>query len=135
MASRECDGGVRKAVDSGNSEKLRKHYLKAAKKLAKLSLNANQSFSKKRYNQAKSNMALGGTSSAALSAALTAAGNTRASLKDRALISAGAGLAGGLAGALANSKGVSAGRWVSDKGHKKAIAKRDDWRREMEYAF
>lgn len=127
--------GVRKAVAQGDTEKLRKQYKKAAVKLAKLSLNANQDAQKKRYAQAKNNMVAGSGISGALSAATTMGLNSHLPLGKRALLAAGAGAAGALAGAAINSKGFSARKYVSDKGHARAIAKRNAWRKEMESAF
>ena len=80
-------------------------------------------------------MAQGGTVSAGLSAGLTAAANKHLSLKNRALISAAAGLAGGIGGTLLNSKGASSRYYSTDKGHAKAIAKRNAWEKEMRNAF
>ena len=127
--------GVRKAIERGDSVKLAKHYNKAVEKLTKLSMNAKREFSRKRYNNALSNMASAGGMSAALSSAGTATANSHLPIKERAIISLAAGLGGGIGGALINSKGVMSGRWVSDKGHAKAIAKRNQFQKEMTNAF
>lgn len=127
--------GVRKAIERGDDARLSKAYQKAVKKLGKLSLNANQGVQKKIYSQAKRNMAVGAISSAGISAGLTAATNHGMSAANKAKYSAIAGLAGGVGGALINSRGIGAGRYASDRGHAKAIAKRDAWRKEMESTF
>lgn len=102
--------------------------MKASKKLAKLSLDANRGVQEKRYKNAKARMAQGAIGSAALSAGLSAAtgGPVGAAI---------GAAAGGLAGALANSRGITSKRHISDKGHAKAVAKRDSWRKEMESTF
>lgn len=127
--------GVRKAIASGNPARLTKQYMKAVKKLGKLSLNANQGVMKKRYNTAKSNMAIGAATSGGLSAALTAGTNSHLPIKKNLLYSGIAGATGAAAGALLNSKGIMSGRYASDKGHAKAIAKRNEFRKAMESEF
>jgi len=66
---------------------------------------------------------------------LTAGVNHGLSFKDRLGISAIAGLGGTVAGALANSRGISARRHISARGHKKAQEKMKSWNREMNAAF
>lgn len=127
--------GVRKAIARGDSARLRKAYMKATRKLGKLSLNANQDVQKKRWARTKAAMVEGGVTSAGLSAGLTAISNGHLSPKRRALISAAAGLAGGVGGALLNSNGFSSRRYSTDKGHAKAIAKRNAWEKEMRNTF
>ena len=127
--------GIRRAIKSGNSQRLAKQYSKAARKLGKLSLRANRDLMKKRYTTAKMAMAQGAAVSAGMSAGLTAAANKNGSFKKRAALAGIAGLAGGVAGAAINSKGISSGRYVSDRGHAKAVAKRDKWKKNMEFAF
>lgn len=127
--------GVRKAIARGDSDRLRRNYMKAVKKLGKLSLNANQDVQRKQWARSKAAMVEGGVTSAGLSAGLTAISNSHLSPKRRALLSAAAGLAGGAGGVLLNSKGFSARRYSTDKGHAKAIAKRNSWEKEMRNAF
>lgn len=127
--------GVRRAIKSGNKEALEKHYKKAAKKLLKLSTHTNRRLMKAKYDQAKQNMISGGLGSAVLSGSGTFALNSHLSPKKAALYGLGAGAIGGIAGALASSKGIMSGRYLSDKGHNKAIKKRDAWQKEMRDAF
>ena len=127
--------GVRRAAAERNHKKLSKYYKKATKKLAKLSLNANQEYQRKRYGKAKINMTAGSALSGGLSAAGTMLANPHLAFGKRALVSAGAGAAGALVGAALNSDGIGARRYSSKKGHAKAISKRDAWRKEMESAF
>lgn len=121
--------GVRRALARGDRAALSKHYRKAALKLGKLSLNANRGVQQRIYNSAKSRMASGALGSALGSAGLTAALNN--DLKSAGI----AGAAGLVGGALLNSRGITAGRHVSDRGHARAIRKRDEFRREMEDTF
>lgn len=127
--------GVRRALKRGDDKALQKHYKKATRKLLKLSTHTNRALMKKQYDQAKMNMLYGGISSAGLSAGLTAGANSRLPIKKNLLYSGIAGLGGGVAGAFASSKGIMSGRHLSDKGHAKAIAKRDQWQRDMRDAF
>ena len=127
--------GVRRALKRGDEKALAKHYKKAAKKLLKLSTHTNKELMRKQYNQAKENMAISAISSAGLSAGLTAGVNSHLNTRDRLLYSAGAGLAGGAAGAIASSKGIMSKRYLSDKGHARAIKKRDQWQKDMREAF
>lgn len=121
--------GVRKALERGDNAALRKHYQKAARKLAKLSMNANRDVQRKRYENAKRNMAVGMTTGALGSAGLTKAvgGSWR-----NAGLAAGAGALGG---ALLNSRGISARRHISDKGHERAVQKRNEFAKEMNETF
>ena len=121
--------GVRRALERGDRNALRKHYQKAALKLGKLSLNANRGVQQRIYNSAKARMASGALGSALGSAGLTAALNN--DLKSAGI----AGAAGLAVGALANSRGITAGRHTTDRGHARAIRKRDEFRREMESTF
>lgn len=126
--------GVRKAIERGDRAAISRHYLKASKKLAKLSLKANRGVQQKLYNSAKQRMVSGALGSAIGSAGLTAALH-RGSV-DTGLRNAGiAGAAGLVGGALLNSRGILAGRHVSDRGHARAIRKRDEWNRQMTEAF
>lgn len=127
--------GIRKAIAKGDNASLSKHYHKAIKKLGKLSLNANQDVQKKIYSKAKANMLSGATMSGGMSAGLTAGLNSHLSIKDRLKYGGIAGAAGALGGAIINSKGIGAGRYASDRGHAKAVAKRNAWRKEMENSF
>lgn len=127
--------GVRKAIESGNDRQLSRHYAKAKKKLAKLNYRTNRDVQTSVYKRAKSNAITGSLASAGLSAAGTAALNRHLDLGSRALYSAGAGLAGGLAGLALNSQGLGARRFTTEKGHAKAVAKRNEWQREMNAAF
>ena len=127
--------GVRRAIRSGDPQKLRKAYLKAAKHLGKLSINANQGIMQQRYKTAKRNMAYGAGMSGAMSAGITAGLNTHIPIKQNLLYSGAAGLGGALGGALLNSKGIMSGRYASNKGHAKAIAKRNEFRKALESEF
>lgn len=127
--------GVRRALKRGDERALQKHYKKAAKKLLKLSTHTNKNLMRIKYNQAKQNMFAGAAASGGLSAALTTSLNSHLGLKDQLLYGAGAGLAGAATGALINSKGIMSGRYLSDKGHAKAIKKRDQWQKDMRDAF
>lgn len=121
--------GVRKAIQSGDRQALKKHFVKASLKLGKLSLNANRPVQQRLYNSAKSRMVSGALGSALGSAGLTAAIN--GDLKSAGI----AGAAGLVGGALLNSRGITAKRHLSDRGHAKAIEKRNQFAREMESAF
>lgn len=121
--------GVRKAIQSGDRQALKKHFAKASLKLGKLSLHANRPVQQRLYNSAKSRMVSGALGSALGSAGLTAA--WRGTPRDIGI----AGAAGLVGGALINSRGITAGRHVSDSGHARAIQKRNQFAREMESAF
>ncbi len=127
--------GVRKAIERGDSVRLSKAYHKAERKLAKLSLNANQDLQKKKWQNAKKSMLAGSGASAAISAGLTAAANSHLPLKERLLTAGAAGLAGAAGGLLLNSENASSRRYASDRGHQKAVEKRDEFAREMKNAF
>lgn len=127
--------GVRKALERGDSVRLSKAYHKAERKLAKLSLNANQDLQKKQWQSVKKSMAAGSVASAGISAGLTAAANSHLPLKERLLTAGAAGLAGAAGGLLLNSTGASSRRYASDRGHQKAVEKRDQFAREMKSAF
>ena len=127
--------GIRRAIQRGDSAALSRQYQKAAKKLSKLSLNANRGVQQRSYKAAKSRMVRGAAESGAASAALTAALNSRHGLKSAAISGGIAGLAGATAGALLNSKGIGSRRYISDRGHARAIEKRNKWRKDMESAF
>ena len=122
--------GVQKAKETGNTSSLDRHYLKAKKKLAKLSLNADREASRKIYNAAKTRMARGSLGSALGSAALSTGMNGGVGLHTG--LSAAAG---GLLGAVTNSRGIMSGRHISDRGHARAVQKRDEFQREMNDAF
>ena len=122
--------GVRKALERGDRAALSRQYKKATLKLAKLSLNANRDYQRKRFTNAKRNMLAGALGSAGMSAVGTAAINNRIGRETG--IAAGIGALGG---ALANSRGIMSGRHISDRGHARAIAKRNEWRKEMEDTF
>ena len=129
--------GVRRAIKRGDQAALRKHYMKAAKKLGVLSLNANRGVQERNYKIAKARMIRGAAESGGMSAGLTAALNVSRghSIKNAAIYGGIAGLTGATAGALLNSKGIMSKRWISDKGHNRAIEKRNQWRRDMESTF
>lgn len=127
--------GVRRAINRGDQKALEKHYKKAARKLLKLSRQTNRELMKREYEQAKTNMIGSGLSSAALSASVTAGLNSGLPVKKNLLYSGLAGLGGGVAGALASSKGIMSRKYLSNKGHAKAIAKRDQWQRDMRDTF
>ena len=127
--------GVRKAIRSGDPKKLRKAYLKAAAHLGKLSINANQGMMQQRYKTAKRNMLYGAGMSGAMSAGLTAGLNTHLPIKKNLLYSGAASLGGALGGAILNSKGITSRRWASNRGHEKAIAKRNEFRKALESEF
>ncbi len=141
--------GVRKAIESGNSKRLAKHYAKALKKIKKLNTKASISRSKDEY---KSRMADAGTwgVSGGLSAALGAgvkayekAKGVRvlagplwappiAPLAESALL--WGGVSGG-AGAYQLARAMRAKHRTTAKGHAKAKAKADAFRKEMKTAF
>lgn len=126
--------GVRKAIERGESQRLSKQYSKAVKKLAQLSLKANRGLQEKLYDSAKKRMVSGALGSAVASAGLTASlhtGKPNDILKDAGI----AGAAGLVGGALLNGKGIGSRRYISDRGHAKAIAKRNKWHRDMEEVF
>lgn len=129
--------GVRKALARGDRAGLRRHYLKAAKKLGELSLNANRGIQQQRYAMAKRRMGAGVTQSALGSAALSAGLSLTKGLgKKNAVINAAIGAAGGaLGGAILNSKGISAKHHISDRGHARAVEKRNQFAREMSNTF
>jgi hypothetical protein len=121
--------GVRKAIESGNDRRLGRHYQSAMLKLHELDKKANREHQRNIYKNAKRNMLVGSLGSAIGSAGLTAA------MGGGPLYSAIAGGVGGLAGLAMNTNGISARRNLSDKGHARAVAKRDAWKREMNSAF
>lgn len=129
--------GVRKALARGDSAGLSRNYMKASKKLARLSLNANRGVQQKRYEIAKRRMASGAAQSAFGSAALSGGLSIAKGLGGRnAAINAGIGAVGGaLGGAIVNAKGISAKRHISDRGHARAIEKRNKFAKEMTEAF
>lgn len=127
--------GVRRAKEHGNRAALEKHYLRASRKLAKLSINANREVSRKRFDQAKGNMLVGGLASAGLGAGLSYGGSSGVPNPARIKTAALAGLASGLTGAAINSEGIMSGRHISDAGHARAVAKRDAWLKEMRNNF
>lgn len=127
--------GVRKAIERGDNDAYNRAYKKAFKKLVKLSINANQRVQKERFSNAKRNMLAGAGVGGTISGLGTFALNPYMDIKDRALLSGGAALAGALSSAALNSEGIMSGRYASDKGHNKAIKKRDEWRKEMESTF
>ena len=121
--------GVRRALDRGNDRALGKHYQKAQRKLADLNRKTDRDLQKKIYKQAKANAIAGTGVSAGMSGGLTAAYG--GGLKTSAL----AALAGGLGGLALNSSGLGARRYISDKGHAKAIKKRNAFEKEMRQTF
>ena len=121
--------GVQRALEKHDKEALKRQYQKASNKLVKLSLNANRGVQQRLFNSAKARMASGALGSALGSAGLTAALNN--DLKSAGI----AGAAGLVGGALLNSRGIMAGRHTTDRGHARAIQKRDEFRREMEDTF
>lgn len=129
--------GVRKAIAAGNVAKLSKHYSKALKKLTQLSAQSNRDLMKRNWNIAKNRMIQGAIGSAALSAGLTGASSAHAGVSPRqtAINTGIAGLTGAAAGAIANSHGASSRRFISDRGHAKAVARRDKWVNDMNAAF
>lgn len=127
--------GIRRAIKSGNREALRKQYLKATTKLGKLSLNANRGVQERNFKAARARVISGATASGALSGGLTAITNSHLPIKKRLALSGAAAVAGASAGAILNSKGLSSGFRISDRGHARAIEKRNKWRRDMESAF
>ena len=125
--------GVQKAKDRGDQAALNKHYKKASIKLAKLSANANRGLQRTRFDNAKRNMAAGALTSGLGSAGLTYAINAgQPNVGKVSLITGGVGA---LAGGLMNSRGIMSGRHISDKGHARAIQKRNEFAREMSNAF
>ena len=127
--------GVRKAIESGDQARLSKHFQKASKKLAKLSLNANREVQQKRYDTAKRNMVKGGLVSGGLSAAGTYAVNSHLPFAVRARVAGLAGLGGLAAGHLFNNRGIMSVRYISDRGHARAVEKRNRFAKEMNEAF
>jgi hypothetical protein len=129
--------GVRKAIESGNRVALSRQYKRAARKLAKLSLNANRNLHRERYKEARKKILSGAISSALVSAAGTGALNKiRGIPTGPSLHMAGlAAGAGALGGALLNAKGVMSRRYITRRGHEKAISKRNEFRKEMEKTF
>ena len=124
--------GVQKAKAAGDTSALSKHYAKASKKLAKLKNKAdlNYQLEKKKHYSDKAKLA-------ALDAGI-AGGYTAArlgGLGQISLIGAGA-TAVGLGRAVYNSaKTMGYGSRLTARGHKKAEAKRDKFKKEMDSAF
>ena len=125
--------GVRKAVKKNDLINLSKHYRKATMKLADLSLKANRDFQRNKFNKAYDRHVSGAIKSAVLSGVSAALYN---SLRGAKVFSPlGSAALGAIGGALINSKGITSGRYISDRGHAKAIEKRDKFRKNIEETF
>jgi hypothetical protein len=141
--------GVRKAIHKDTEKALSKVYNKAQKKLRKLENRANIQKQKnemayhkgKVYRTAAGALAASGGSYglAKLSNRLASQGLGR-SIENKVAIGSSLGLLAAGAG-LAGKEGYHAGKYFASlyrttpKGHKKAIAKRDSWKKEMHNAF
>ena len=138
--------GVRKAIASGNSDRLAKHYARATKKLQKLNDRTNTSKQREEYKQRMSNAAalgIGGAAAAGAGIGLHkyARANNRRIFGMVGLVPFDSetshyvgGASGGLmgaAGAYNLGKGIAAKYRTTKKGHAKAVAKRDAWQKEM----
>lgn len=128
--------GVRKAIESGNTARLGRHYAKAQAKLRRLNARADLNTVK----QLKKGMGRDAVRDIATSA-LASGGMTYGlnSGVDKATRLKYAGAAAGL-GALASgiSYGVAGAQLhhlASKKGHAKAVQKRDKWQQEMNQTF
>lgn len=147
--------GIRRALRSGNPEKLKKQYMKATKKLAKLSLKANNAVNEEKYHKWRSQAgksAVGAGVGAAVGSTLgTYAGLRRLGLgpsdiletlkvpgvrhalgKQTALYGA-AGALGGYLGKRLRAHVYK--RRQNPEVRKQLLYERDAWRREMENAF
>ena len=155
--------GIRRAVASGNPDKLKKQYSKAVKKLAKLSLKANNTVNEGKYQkwraQARKNAITGATGAAVGATIGSGIGIARAGrtyglgLKDtigvlkkssqgrQALGAIGASIpayavAGGVGSYLgARARASIYKRRQNEDVRAKNLAKRDQWRKDMESAF
>lgn len=142
--------GVRRAIERGDSKKLDKLYQKAVKKAKKLNTNANVEKSKQEYKGRMSDAGALGVSGAIIGGVPLAvrqvarANNVRISglkglipfdseLSPYATTPIGAVALG--AGAYQLGKGLAAKSRTTKKGHIKAKAKADKWRKEMSEAF
>ena len=116
---------MQKAKESGNSRKLDRHYRKTVNKLTKLSDRANRDFQQTRFDNAKKRMGIA-SGIAGIGSGLYGglmANKLPMSAKNKALFTAGTAVGGAINGALVGSRGITAGRYTTDKGHKKAVEK------------
>lgn len=136
--------GVRKAVEKGNSRKLTRQYIKASKKLAKLQNKANVGYQKKRIkdasNHQKAAVALGALN-LGITGGMTAASVSRAIKQARktghghidAYLPVGAGIAADIIARQISKR--KAKKLTTSAGHKAAVKKANDFKREMSNAF
>ena len=129
--------GVQKAKETGNARKLERHYRKTVNKLTKLSDHANREFQKERFNNAKKRMGISSGVSGAISGLYGGALASRYGLgpKQKAMLAAGAAVGGAASGALMGARGITAGRYTSDKGHQKAVQKYNEFQKEANKTF
>lgn len=149
--------GVRKALRSGNDAALRKHYMKASKKLADMSLKANNVVNEQKYQAWRKKArkdavggsiggALGGATGTLLGGAMAGARygltpmqtfNLVPQLKTMAGQFAGAGaLAGGLGSYAGDRLRAHVYKRRQDPVNRaKMLAKRDAWEKEMNATF
>lgn len=127
--------GVRRSIEKGNGDRLRRHAIKASQKLAKLKLKADIVRQAQEYKGYK-NLVKSGASIAGLGAGagLIAYGTGHFNHNTAEPIGAvtGAGLG------MATSAGISAlirRHRLSSKGHGKAVQKVRDWQNNMNESF
>lgn len=122
--------GVRKAIDAKNSEALTNHYRKALRKLGKLKKKADILDA---YQKRREGPVLLGASSFPLTAGSVVA-STYENPGDKALgianVISGAGMAG-----LGAYETIVGNRRTKSKHHDKAVAKVNEWQKEMKKAF
>lgn len=128
--------GVRKAIESGNSRALSRHYKRAANKLQRLSARSDRSVidAAKKYNRKAivTDTAVGGLASGLATYGL----NSHLPPRERAILSLAMG--GGMAAANAIGGGITQARlhrMGSSKGHAKQVAKRKEFEKEMRKSF
>lgn len=130
--------GVRKAIEKGNTEKIRAHHDKALKKLYSLQEKANLLTKKGERKEGRIMAALGGGLAAAGTAANVLTAQTLKS-RGHALVSPSAAIGAPILGAAGVgyglSKAVRARRLSGAKGHAKAVKKVNDWQNSMHEAF
>ncbi len=124
--------GVRKAKLGGDSKALNKQYKKALKKLTKLNTKADINRQRKEAAGHFGNAITGGAA-AGIGAGL-AYSATKAARGSAQYLPIGAAVVGTHA-AVETAKGIAAKRRTTAKGHAKAVAKRNAWKKEMRTAF
>lgn len=128
--------GVRKAIANGNERRLNRHYLRAAKKLERLTARTDkdlvQKVKRQNKRQAIPNMLISGLGSGVGTYAI----NPHVPTKNRAILSAAVGGGAAIGSGIASlTDNIRYNRMLSKKGYQKNTQKRKDFEREMRKAF